>query len=144
MATFKINVSHKGKTVKYESGNEALVGKIINEKISGDEVSQELKGYELEITGTSDKAGFPGMSKLSGAMLKRVLLTYGWGMHKRPKGERKKSDKPSGLRLRKSVRGNEISEDTFQINIKVIKEGDNKFDSLGKKEEPEKEGDKKE
>jgi ribosomal protein S6E (S10) len=54
-------------------------------------------------------------------------------MHKRPKGgERKSSDKPKGLRLRKTIRGAEISLNTIQINTKVVKEGSKKFDDLFK------------
>ena len=134
---FKINVSHEGKTAKFENENEELIGKLIGDKIPGDLIDASLKGYELEITGTSDKAGFPGFADETGAGLKRVLLTYGRGLHVRPKGDRKKSDKPKGLRYRKTVRGMEISEATIQINTKVIKEGAKKFaEVLPKKEEP--------
>ena len=51
---FKINVSEKGKTIKLESENENLIGKKIGEQIPGKDISEELNGYELEITGTSD------------------------------------------------------------------------------------------
>ena len=132
---FKINVSHQGKTAKFEIESEELVGKMIGDKISGKMISAGLEGYELEITGTSDKAGFPGLPEVKGAGLKRVLLTYGRGLHKRPKGIKKKGDKPSGLRYRKTVRGNEISEDTIQINAKVLKEGAKKFGELTAKKE---------
>lgn len=132
---FKVNVSHKGRTYKLEVDNEGLVGYSIGDKIKGEEFSQELKGYELEITGTSDKAGFCGLASIPGPGLKKVLLGYGIGMHKRPKGLKKVNKRPKGLRLRKTVRGREISLDTVQINTKVIKEGEKKFDSLVKKEE---------
>ena len=133
---FKINISHKGKTIKFEIENEDLAGTKIGEKISGKDVDDSLDGYELEIMGTSDKAGFPGLQRLDGPGLRRELLTYGIGMKKKPKGEKKKSSKPKGLRLRKTVRGNEISLDTVQINTKVLKEGSRKFeDLLPKKEE---------
>ena len=132
---FKINVSHKGKTFKAEKENEDLIGVSIGDKINGNEVSDELKGYELEITGTSDKAGFAGLPEVAGPRLKKVLLTYGRGMHKKPKGLKKINKKPRGLRLRKTVRGKEISLDTVQINTKVIKEGEKKFEHLVKKEE---------
>jgi small subunit ribosomal protein S6e len=134
---FKINVSHKGKTIKFEVENEDLVGTIIGDKIAGKDVDASLEGYELMVTGTSDKAGFPGLPKVEGPRLQGVLLTYGLGMRKKPKGEHKRSTKPKGLRLRKSVRGNEISLDTVQINIKVVKEGSGKFDSLLPKKEGE-------
>ena len=38
--------------------------------------------------------------------------------------------RPGGLRLKKSVRGEEISEKTMQINLKVLKEGAKKFDEI--------------
>jgi small subunit ribosomal protein S6e len=127
---FKINVSHKGKTFKVESENEGLVGRSIGDKIDGKEFSEDLAGYELEVTGTSDKAGFMGMDSVDGSGLHKVLLGYGKGMHKKPKGEKKVNKKPKGLRLRKTVRGREISLETVQINTKVLSEGAKKFDSL--------------
>ena len=132
---YKINISDKGITIKFEVENESLVGTKIGEKIDGKEIDASLEGYEVEITGTSDKAGFPGFKELAGPGLRKELLTYGLGMHKRPKGLRKKSDKPKGLRLRKTVRGNEVSEDTVQINTKVVKQGSKKFEELAKKPE---------
>ncbi|MEI6058397.1 MAG: S6e family ribosomal protein [archaeon] len=133
---FKINVSHAGKTYKAETETEDIVGTKIGDKIDGALISKDLEGYEIEITGTSDKAGFPGLPDVKGPQLKRVLLSYGRGMHKKPKKEgRKPVATPRGLRLRKTVRGSEISPDTVQINSKVIKEGHKKFhDILPKKE----------
>jgi len=55
----------------------------------------------------------------------------------RPKGETKINKKPKGLRLRKTVRGKEISLATVQINTKVLKEGAKKFDSLFEAPAPE-------
>ena len=130
MVTYKINVSHNGKTFKLESEDETLVGKAIGDKIDGKEFSADLEGYEIEITGTSDKSGFTGMANIDGPNLHRVLLGYGKGMHKKPKGEGKINRRPNGLRLRKTVRGKEISLATVQINSKVLKEGAKKFDAL--------------
>jgi ribosomal protein S6E (S10) len=127
---FKINVSHKGKTFKVETENEDLVGHSINDKIEGKEFSPDLEGYELLITGTSDKSGFMGSGEIDGPNMHKVLLGYGKGMKKKPKGEGKINRKPRGLRLRKTVRGKEISSFTVQINTKVLKEGSKKFDSL--------------
>ena len=87
---FKINVSHNGKTAKFETDNEALIDKVIGEKISGSEIAKDLDKYELEITGTSDKAGFPGLKQFKGPGLKHPLLNYGKGMWTKPKGLRKK------------------------------------------------------
>ncbi len=124
---FKINVSNKGKTIKFEEvENEELIDKSIGETIKGEEISRELEGYELEISGTSDKAGFPGSKDIEGAGLKRILLTKGKFMHNRRKG----------IRLRKTLRGKLISNATIQINTKVLKEGKIKFKDLSKKETP--------
>ena len=138
--TFKINLSHKGKAFKLETEGEKLVGRSIGDKISGKEFSPDLEGYEIEITGTSDKAGFIGLKEIDGPNLRKVLLRYGKGMHKKPKGEGKINRKPKGLRLRKTVRGKEISSETIQINSKVLKEGSKKFEDLfvSLKEEPSK------
>lgn len=130
---FKINVSHKGKTFKVETEDEKLIGNSVGDKVSGAEISESLSGYEIEITGTSDKSGFMGMANIDGPNLHKVLLGYGKGMHKKPKGEGKINRKPKGLRLRKTVRGKEISISTVQINVKVLKEGSKKFDSLFEK-----------
>ena len=127
---YKINVGFKGKTFKVETEDEKLVGYSIGDKVKGEEISEDLTGYEIEITGTSDKAGFCGVKSLSGPNLHKVLLGYGHGMHMKPKGEKKVNKKPAGLRLRKTVRGKGISNFTIQINTKVLTEGAKKFDAL--------------
>lgn len=119
---FKINVSHKGRTWKVETDNESLVRMKIGDKINGDIISTELDGYSLEITGTSDIAGFPGIKGEIGGQLRKLLLT---------KDDRGMNQtRPRGLRLKKSVRGEEISDKTSQINLKVLKEGKKKFDEI--------------
>ena len=124
---FKINISEKsGKTYKLESESEELIGKELHDKISGRELNPDLEGYDFEITGTSDKAGFTSMKDVPGIGLKRVLITYGKSLHKRPRkeGKKKRSNmKPKGLRMRRTVRGRVISPDIVQINLKVLKEG---------------------
>ena len=96
----------------------------------GEDISSDFAGYELEITGASDKAGFTAVKDIQGIALKKVLMGYGKAMHKRPKGDKKKNKKPKGLRLRKTVRGNTISDATSQINIKVLKEGSKKLSEI--------------
>ena len=83
---FKFNIGTHGKTWKVETSNEAFIGMKLGEKFDGKELSSDLEGYEFEITGASDKAGFPSKKDVDGQALKRVLLTKGWGMHTtRPK-----------------------------------------------------------
>jgi len=122
---FKINISHKGKTYKLETENENLIGKKIGENIDGTDLSSDLKGYEIVITGTSDISGIPGFKGIEGSSYSRKLLTFGPGM----------KNKEKGLRLRKTLRGEEISLKTIQINTIVKKEGSKKFSELIKKEE---------
>jgi len=124
---FKINIADKsGKTYKLELESEELIGKELHNKINGKEILPALEGYELEITGTSDKAGFTSLDSVEGVGLKGVLLKYGKAMKKRPKheGKRKRTKKrPKGLRLKKTVRGKVISPEIIQINTKIIKYG---------------------
>lgn len=128
---FKLNISEKGKAWKIESTSETLAGKNIGDKLHGKEISSELDGYELEITGASDIAGFPHRRESDGPDLKRVLLTKGWGMWRKPRwGGKKKVGTPDGLRLRKTVRGKQLSEKTVQINLKVVKEGHKKLNDI--------------
>jgi len=136
---FKINIASNGKTYKIESESEELSNYSIGDKIEGSLISDDLKEYELTITGTSDKAGFCGIPTIEGPQLHKVLLSYEKGMHKRPKreGKFKRTNKtPKGLRLRKTVRGKEISQNTTQVNTKVSKEGTKKFEDFFKTEEP--------
>ena len=118
---FKINISESGKTFHMELESEELIRKKIGDKIKGNEVLPDLHDYELEITGTSDEAGFPGKADEKGPQLRKILLTKGKFLHKTPH---------KGFRRKKSVRGNEISAKTKQINIKVVKQGAKKLHDI--------------
>ncbi len=117
---YKVNISDKGKAWKLETEAEALVGMSVGDKFNGKELSADFDGYELEITGGSDIAGFPLSIEVAGLGLRRVLLKKGWGM----------KDKRKGLRLRKTVRGKTISEKVSQINLNVVKEGNKKLEEI--------------
>ena len=121
---FKLNISDKGKAWKKEIDSEAFIGKKIGESIEGNEISSDLSGYGFEITGATDNSGFAHKGDIQGTELRSVLLTLGWGMHKRPrKLGKKKVQTPHGLRLKKTYRGNQLSEKTVLINLKVLKHG---------------------
>lgn len=145
--TFKLNIAEKsGKTFKLESDSEYFIDKELHNKVSGKEILGDLDGYEFEITGASDKAGFTALEDVEGVGLRKVLLSYEKGMKNRPKkeGKIKRSKlKPKGLRLRKTVRGNTISEDIIQINLKILTKGNKElseiFPDQNKKEEAPKE-----
>lgn len=119
---FKINIgTKKGLTFRFEIESDVLIGKKIGDIIKGEDLKPELKGYELKITGLSDKAGFPSLPNLEGVGLRRVLLSYGSGMREK---------KPRGLRKKKTVRGNTIDYDIVQINTVVEKEGTKKLEEI--------------
>ena len=126
MAVFKFVVSNKKTSYQVEKDqNEcvAVIGKTIGDKINGEILG--LNGYELHITGGSDVDGFPMKHDIIGIGRKRLNIKKGTGM----------KQKHPGLRRRKSLRGNTISEKIAQINCKVTKEGSQKLDEiLGKKE----------
>lgn len=109
----KLNISEKGKAWKLEVSEDLLSGKSIGDKFDGKEIKPELEGYELEITGGTDNAGFPLSKDVEGLGLKGLILKKGWGM----------KDSRAGIRLRKTVRGKTISGTTSQVNINVLKAG---------------------
>jgi len=126
---YKLNISEKGKTYKIEVELDSVEGKILGDKIKGSDIKPELEGYELEITGASDKAGFPYFKEVEGSQLKRILLSKGKGMSGWKK-KRKKHIKIKGLRKKRTVRGNTISRDTSQINLAVRKAGKTKLEEV--------------
>jgi len=104
-----------------------LIGKVIGNKFNGDILG--LSGYELQITGGTDKDGFPMHPLIHGPGRKKVVLAHPPGFHPKMKGQRR----------RKMVRGNTISADTVQINCKIVKAGTKPMDQMFKKEEKPKE-----
>ena len=106
-----ISDSKTGKAYKIEGkdteANVLFIGKRIGDAVDADILG--LGGYELEITGGSDKDGMPMRKDVSGSARKRILITS-------PPGYRPKE---RGKRRRKSVRGNEISTEISQINVKI-------------------------
>jgi len=118
MVEFKVVLGDPktGKSYQKVVSDDSLKGKKIGDKIDGDLLG--LEGYELEITGGSDNSGFPMRKDLPGTDKKKLLLSGGVGVKK---GFRK--GREAGLRIKKTVAGNTISEKTVQINAKVVKEG---------------------
>ena len=106
-----------------------FLGKKIGDSVDGMFVGDGeivLNGYRLEITGGSDVTGRPMRPDLDGSGVKSVLITAGIGykgkkfVNKNSKEYRYKYD---GLRRRRNLRGNIISQDTRQINLKVVESG---------------------
>jgi small subunit ribosomal protein S6e len=129
MAEFKANISDTKSGKSYQkaiSGNQAnaILGKKIGDKIDG--IFVDMPGYKLEITGGSDKDGFPMRRDLPGPRRKKLLLSRGLGYYPGRKGNRKK----------KSMRGNTVSPDTVQVNMKISTRGPRAVEELlAKKQE---------
>ena len=93
----------------------------------------------MKVTGGSDKSGTPMRPDLHGMVRKYILIPKGIGL----------KDTVKGLRKRKLVRGNTVSEEIYQINFRY--DGEMKVEApkeeakeAPKKEEPKKEAPKKE
>ena len=114
-----------GETHQIEVEDSArLIGKKIGEAFDGGIIG--LDGYEIEITGGSDTSGIPMRESIEGPMMKKVLIEQGQGIR----------DTEEGTRKRKSVRGNTVSDDTEQLNTKVVEEGSKPVEELlGEEEE---------
>jgi len=128
MVEFKVvvNDTKNGKSHNIlVSGHHAnsLIGKKINDEVDGIFVS--LPGYKLQITGGTDKNGFPMRTDLPGITRRRLLLSESKGF----------KPKDSGVRKKKSVRGNTVNQDVVQINMKVIKHSSKAIEDIIKVEE---------
>ena len=124
----------KAYSVKISGNNHSqLLGKKIGDIVDGifvGEGDQTLSGYKLQITGGSDKTGTPLRRDLEGGSRQSILVTASTGfkghslVFKNKGGEKKRFRyKPDGLRRRRNFRGNPITQDTRQINLKVVESG---------------------
>jgi len=140
---FVINDRQKSFQVEKEQNECPIIGKKINDTIEGSFLG--LDGYELKITGGTDKDGFAMHPNIEGVMRRAVVLTKGIGFRGKIRGKKvkKKPRKIKGLRKRKLLRGNTISPEIVQINCKVTKTGSKPLEEILVKTEKKKE-DKKE
>jgi len=114
---FKVVVSEKNESyqLEFDDTGKNLMGLTIGENFDGDLLG--LDGYELKITGGSDKNGFTMKKDVPGPRRIKSLLTDGVGY----------KPKDKGIKRRKTVRGNTISEDIVQINTIVVSAGKKKI-----------------
>jgi small subunit ribosomal protein S6e len=91
-----------------------------------------LPGYELQITGGTDRDGFAMRADLTGTGRKGILLSGGPGFSPRKRGERR----------RKRVRGSTISEAIVQVNTKIVKRGEKPIQEIFKPKEAEEKAEK--
>jgi small subunit ribosomal protein S6e len=113
LAKFKIIISDPdlgtSKTVELdETRTVPLIGRRVGEVLDGAIVG--LSGHKVRITGGSDKDGFPMRPNVHGGVRRKVILGGGVGFN--PKDE--------GQRRRKMVRGNVITDEIVQINMKIM------------------------
>jgi len=121
---FKIVISEpkSRKAWQIEKDAPSLIGKKVGDSFDGSLIG--LTGFTLQITGGSDKDGFPMRPDLEGSIRKKALLTKGIGFRGFKKIKKKKY-KRKGMRKRKYIRGNTVSENIVQVNCKVLEgEGD--------------------
>lgn len=101
-----------------ETQETRVTGKHIGDEVDGSVL--DLSGYTLEITGGSDTEGFPMRDSIEGTGRKKVLVSNETDGNNLKDGERK----------RKSVRGNIVSDEIEQLNLKVVEEGNESIDDL--------------
>ena len=133
MVNFKLTVSDvKGKSLTKELKDEEA-NTLLGLKI-GSETDAKIVGFDgkLKIMGGSDKSGVPMRQDFHSPARKYILLSKGVGLQ----------DTEKGLRKRKLVRGNMISDEIFQINCKF--DGEIKTEEAPKEEAPKEEAPKKE
>ncbi|NQU78808.1 30S ribosomal protein S6e [Candidatus Woesearchaeota archaeon] len=148
MAEFKLVISDpkKGKSLQREIKEDtakALIGKKIKEVFKGELI--DLPGYEFQVTGGSDSAGFPMRWDVLGSNRKQITAVKGVGVMnklRKPNPKKKGWRTMRGMRLKKTVAGNTICENIAQVNLKITKEGRESLFEV--KEEPKKEEPKKE
>lgn len=123
--TMQITVgTQDGQTFQTEVEETAkLIGKKIGEEFDGGIVG--LSGYTLRITGGSDRSGFPMRKGIEGSERQRVLIEEGSGIE----------ESEEGVRRRKSVRGNTVSDEIQQLNTTVAEEGSKSIEELLGEEE---------
>ena len=129
MAEFTVAVSdpEAGHTYQIDvDGQDAnrFIGRELGEEVDGGAVG--LDGFTLELTGGSDKAGRPMRPDVRGVATKSIMSDGGVGFAPTTDGERK----------RITVRGREVSDETRQINAKIVDYGsDAVADLLGDDDE---------
>ena len=132
MAKFKIIVSDPetgtSRVIELEEMRAIpLIGRKIGDVIDGSVV--DLPGHKAQIIGGSDKDGFPMRRNVHGGVRRRVILSGGVGFNPQNEGERR----------RKTVRGNVITDEIVQLNMKIVEKPKQPKESKKTKEKREKE-----
>ncbi|MFH0859744.1 MAG: 30S ribosomal protein S6e [Candidatus Altiarchaeota archaeon] len=131
---FKVVISDPktGKSYQQEIKDEKA-NRFVNLKIGGeaDGTIVGLPGYKIRITGGSDSSGFPMKRGIEGGAAKKILVAGGVGYNP-----------ARSVRRKKRVRGAAVTQETVQINTKIVEYGKKSVEELlGVQKEP-KEGEK--
>jgi small subunit ribosomal protein S6e len=113
MAKFKVIISDPqagtSKVVEVEEARAApFIGRKIGEIMDGAIV--DMAATKVQIRGGSDKDGVPMRPDVHGGVRRKVVLSGGVGF--KPTKE--------GMRKRKAVRGNVITDEIVQLNLKIV------------------------
>jgi small subunit ribosomal protein S6e len=115
MAKFKVIISDpqdgKSKVVEVEEARATpFIGRKMGEIIDG--IVVDMPATKLQILGGSDKDGVPMRGDVHGGIRRQVVLSEGAGFKPTKQGERR----------RKTVRGNIITDEIVQLNIKIVEQ----------------------
>ncbi len=115
MAKFKVIISDptdgKSKVVEVEEARAApLIGRKLGEIIDG--IVVDMPATKLQILGGSDTDGVPMRGDVHGGIRRQVVLSEGAGFKPKRDGERR----------RKTVRGNTITDEIVQLNLKIVEQ----------------------
>jgi small subunit ribosomal protein S6e len=130
MADFTVVVADPADGSTYQrdvDGQDAnrFLGRDIGEEVDAGAVG--LDGYTLQITGGSDETGRPMRENVPGSKIKQLLLDGGVGFKPSREGERK----------RITVRGRQVSDETAQVNAKVIDSDEGVAEAFGESDDDE-------
>ncbi|ADN51324.1 30S ribosomal protein S6e [Vulcanisaeta distributa] len=118
MPTFKLVLSDpmSGRAKQFEVKDpiaQRFVGLRIGDEIDGGVIKEVFElppGFKIRITGGSGVDGAPMLPNIEGAVKKYLLMSEGVGYHPEKRGMRK----------RKLVRGNTISDQIVQVNAVLV------------------------
>jgi len=124
LAQFKLVVSDgTGRSISQELKDRAAqplvgvrIGNVIDSSVIG------IEGGKVKVTGGSDKSGVPMRADVHGGVKKYVLMSEGVG-----------AKHLEGGRIRKLVRGNMVTEEIYQLNLRLV---EGKLPEKAKEEAP--------
>ena len=129
MAKFKLIVSDpltgKSSVNEVEGGRaQALIGRSLGEVIDGSALG--IAQGKVLISGGCDKNGIPMRPDVHGSAKKYIVISKGPGFKPTNRGERR----------RKLVRGRSISEEIYQVNFTLKRDGQKESKGAQPKESP--------